>query len=213
MIAALSLMQRRADIDAERFRRHWLDPHGVMTAGLPGVRRYFQSHCIDSPATNALARTLGVDGFAELWFDSIEDRRLAYSSPRMAECNIDSEQFIGAVTRLVTEPAVIAVPPPEPHGAKAVLVGVGDRDPAWAGRMQSHITAHPGIICYVCHTVLEQMAAPNSRVPELKIPVAGIAEIWLESAAGLMQATLRLAGCGEDATHTAVYAVEDHRLV
>ncbi|HEX6611568.1 MAG TPA: EthD family reductase, partial [Hyphomicrobiaceae bacterium] len=78
MIAAISMMRRRADISLEQFRRHWLDPHGVMTAELPGVRYYIQSHCLDAPGTNALAKELAIEGFPQLWFDSIEARRIAY---------------------------------------------------------------------------------------------------------------------------------------
>src|SRR5262245_36175975 len=97
LIAAISLMKRRPDVSVAQFRKHWLDPHGVMTAELPRLRYYVQSHCIESSFTNALARELDIGGFPELWFDSYEDRRIAYTSPRIAECNIDSEQFIGAV--------------------------------------------------------------------------------------------------------------------
>ena len=104
MIAAISMMRRRADISVAQFRKHWLDPHGVLTAGLPGVRHYIQSHVVESPHNNALARELDLMGFPELWFDSYDDRNIAYTSPRIAECNIDSEQFVGAVKRIVAEP-------------------------------------------------------------------------------------------------------------
>ena len=104
MIAAISMMRRRADISVAQFRKHWLDPHGVLTAGLPGVRHYIQSHVVESPHNNALARELDLMGFPELWFNSYDDRNIAYTSPRMAECNINSEQFVGAVKRIVAEP-------------------------------------------------------------------------------------------------------------
>src|SRR5215468_5545238 len=128
MIAAISMMRRRADVGRGQFRRHWLDPHGVMTARLPGVRCYIQSHCLDAPGTNALARELDIDGFPELWFDSLEARRIAYTSPRIAECNIDSEQFVGAVSRLVTEPRRI-VDRPASNSPKIIVLAVGAPDP------------------------------------------------------------------------------------
>ena len=121
MIAAISMMRRRADISLDQFRRHWLDPHGVMTAELPGVRYYIQSHCLDAPGTNALAKELAIEGFPQLWFDSIEARRIAYTSPRIAECNIDSEHFVGAVSRLVTEPQVV-VDRPAAEPAKIIIL-------------------------------------------------------------------------------------------
>lgn len=52
MIAAISLMRRRPDLSVELFRRHWLHPHGTMTAELPGLRHYVQHHPFDAPGTN-----------------------------------------------------------------------------------------------------------------------------------------------------------------
>jgi uncharacterized protein (TIGR02118 family) len=143
MIAAISMMRRRADIGRDQFRRRWLDPHGVMTAQLPGVRYYIQSHCLDAPGTNALARELDIDGFPELWFDNLEARRIAYTSPRIAECNIDSEQFVGAVSRLVTEPQII-LERPTVDTVKVVLVAIGPPDPGWSDRFYARVMPMEG---------------------------------------------------------------------
>jgi uncharacterized protein (TIGR02118 family) len=212
MIAAISMMRRRADIGLDQFRRHWLDPHGVMTAGLPGVRYYIQSHCLDAPGTNALARELAIDGFPQLWFDSIETRRIAYTSPRIAECNIDSEQFIGAVSRLVTEPQII-VDRPAADAAKVVLLAIGSPDPGWSDRLHARLAPVAGIVSYVRHTLLEQAAAPASRIRELKVQVAGIAEVAFESEAALGLHGSALKGLGADGGRTAIYRVRDYELV
>ena len=212
MIAAISMMRRRADVSLDQFRRHWLDPHGVMTAGLPGVRYYIQSHCVDAPGMNALARELAIDGFPQLWFDSIEARRIAYTSPRIAECNIDSEQFIGAVSRLVTEPQII-VDRPAADAAKAVLLAIGPPDPGWSDRLHARVAPLAGIVGYIRHTLLEQAAAPASKIPELKVQVAGIAEVTFESEAALGLHGSALAGPDPDAGRTAIYRVRDYKLV
>ena len=198
MIAAISMMRRRADLSLEQFRKHWLDPHGVMTAELPGVRNYIQSHCLDAPGTNALARELAIDGFPQLWFDDIAARHVAYTSPRIAECNIDSEQFIGAVSRLVTEPEIV-VENPEPDAAKVVILGIGPPDPGWAERVHDRVMAMQGLAGYVRHTLLEQAAAPASKIPELKVQVAGIAEVAFESEEALLRNASALAGVETDA--------------
>jgi uncharacterized protein (TIGR02118 family) len=212
MIAALSLMRRRADIGILQFRRHWLDPHGVMTAELPGLRRYVQSHCIEHPVTNELARTLDVAGFAELWFDDIEARSRAYASPRLAECNVDSEQFIGAVTRLVTEPHLVLAPKDTRRTAKAFLVATGAPDAAWSDATRQRITRLPGLVGYLGHRIIEQAAASNSRVPELVLPVAGIVEVTFASDEALEAVAGELAGEGAAAGGVAIYAVDDHVL-
>jgi uncharacterized protein (TIGR02118 family) len=212
MIAAISLIRRRPGISIEQFRGHWLHPHGTMTAELPGTRRYVQHHPIDAPGTNAYARELGIEGVPELWYDDIEARRIAYTSPRIAECNIDSENFVGAVKRLVTEPTVVIEAPESDALARILLISMGEPDAAWAERLQARITGLPGIVGYVSHRLIEQAAAPDSKIPELVLPVAGIAEAVFENEAALISAEPELLGA-EDAVRTAVYRVKDYRLV
>ena len=212
MIAAISMMRRRGDVSLAQFRRHWLDPHGVMTAELPGVRTYIQSHCLDAPGTNALARELAIDGFPELWFDSIEARRIAYTSPRIAECNIDSEHFVGSVSRLVTEPHTIVDRPVE-DAAKVVLLAIGPPDPLWSDRLHARVMPMEGLAGYVRHALLEQAAAPASKIPELKVQVAGIATLTFDSEATLLRHGSALAGADADAQRTAIYRVRDYKLV
>jgi uncharacterized protein (TIGR02118 family) len=212
MIVAISMMRRRPDIGLKEFRKHWLDPHGVMTAGLPGVRHYVQSHCLDAPGTNALARELAIDGFPQLWFDSIEARRIAYTSPRIAECNVDSEQFIGAVSRLVTEPERV-VDQPVGDAAKIIVLAVGAPDPGWPDRLHARVSGLQGLVGYIRHTLLEQAAAPASKIPELEVPVAGIAELTFESEATLARCGGAIVGSDADSGRTAAYRVQDYRLV
>ncbi|MFM9846751.1 MAG: EthD family reductase [Hyphomicrobiaceae bacterium] len=212
MIAAISMMRRRADISLDQFRRHWLDPHGVMTAELPGARFYIQSHCLDAPGTNALAKDLAIDGFPQLWFDSIEARRIAYTSPRIAECNVDSENFVGAVSRLVTEPQVI-VDRPAVGAVKVIFIAIGSSGPGWSDRLNARVLPLEGLVGFVRHTLLEQAAAPASKIPELKVRVAGIAEVSFESEAALLRHGSFLAGSSPDAGRTAIYRVHDYKLV
>ena len=212
MIAAISMMRRRADIGLEQFRRHWLDPHGVMTAELPGVRYYIQSHCLDAPGTNTLAKDLAIDGFPQLWFDSIEARQVAYTSSRIAECNVDSEQFVGAVSRLVTEPRVI-VDRLNENAAKVILIAIGAPDPGWPDRLQACVMPIAGLTGYVRHRLIEQAAAPASKIPELKVQVAGIAEVSFETEAALLRHASALADTGPDIQRTAIYRVHDYKLV
>ena len=211
MIAAISMMKRRPDISAAQFRKHWLDPHGVLTAGLPAVRHYIQSHVVDSPHNNALARKHDLMGFPELWFDSYEARKIAYTSPRIAECNIDSEQFVGQVKRLVTEPVDVKVPPK--GGVTIFIFNVGDSiDPAWSDAYQARVLKLPGVTGYRRHNLLEQAKAPNSKIPELELPIAGLAVITLENEQALTKSVGALVTPAE-ADRLALYVVEDYVLV
>ena len=215
LIVSLSLMQRREDISDEEFRAHWLDPHGVMTAELPGTRRYVQGHVIDSPAMNALARRLGILGFAVLSYDSYEDREVAYTSPRIRECDKDSEEFVGAVRRVVTESRPVMAPPETEGPAKAYVlkIGEGGEDAAWSDAMEARAAGLPGLVGYVRHTVLSQAGAPGSKVPELDLPVAGVVEVWFESDEALARNAAELEAGGGDPSGTAVFAARDYRLL
>jgi uncharacterized protein (TIGR02118 family) len=181
MIVANSLMRRRPDIDFATFCAHWLDPHGVLAAKLPGLRHYVQNHILDVPGTNACARSLRIDGIPQLAFDTPEARVAAHGSPELAACDRDSEGFVGAVSRVMTQ---IAAPVDfrGPQGSvKQILLFVaqpGDgvsrlRPRDLEGRLR-------GVRRLVVHEVLQQTHAPGSKVPNLDVPVDGFAEAWLE---------------------------------
>lgn len=212
MIAAISLIRRRPDISLEQFRRHWRHPHGTMTAELPATRRYVQHHPIEAPGTNAYARGLGIDGIPELWFDDIEARTIAYTSPRIAECNVDSENFIGAVTRLVTEPRVVLEAPEDDSLARVLLLAVGVPDHVWSERQEARIMRLSGLVGCTSHRLIEQAAAPNSKIPEMVLPVAGIAEVAFGDEAALLAALPGLVEAKDTAT-TAIFRVKDYRFV
>ena len=209
MIAAISLMRRRPDLTVEQFRRHWLHPHGTMTAELPGVRHYVQHHPVDGPGTNAYAREIAIDGVPELWFDDYDQRRIAYTSPRMAECNIDSEQFVGSVTRIVSEPEVVIVAPALSQ-VKVLLLATGAPDARWAEAARDRSATLSGLIGYGGHRLIEQAKAPNSKIPELRLEIAGVAEATFASEADLIAAADALVGSGADAERTAVYRIQDY---
>ncbi len=211
MIAAISMMRRKPDISVAEFRKHWLDPHGVLTAGLPGTRYYVQHHVIESAHTNALAKKLELLGFPELWYDSYEARKIAYTSPRIAECNIDSEQFVGQVKRLVTEPTDVMVPPK--GGVKVFIFKIGDPiDAAFPDAYQARVLKMTGVTGYRRHVLLEQAKAPNSKIPELVLSVAGLAEVTFADEAALVKNKDALVTPTE-ADRFALYVVEDYVLV
>ena len=188
------------------------DPHGTMSAELPATRRYVQHHPLDAPGTNTVARELGVDGIPELWFDDIAARTIAYESPRIAECNVDSENFIGAVTRLVTEPCVIIGPPADDAVARVIVMATGAPLPHWPERMQTRLARLPGLVGHTSHRLIEQAPAPNSKIAALVLPVGGIAEAVFTDEAALLTVLPDLVD-GEERGATAVFRVKDYTFV
>lgn len=75
MIKLTFCVCRKDGISPEEFHDYWLNTHGPLVksvAEVLGIRKYVQSHALDTPANEALASVRGapphLDGVAELWF-------------------------------------------------------------------------------------------------------------------------------------------------
>lgn len=88
MIKLVFTLRRRQDVSAEEFHRYWRENHGPLVrsyAELFRLRRYVQTHLIDTPLNEQLAvlrnsQPSFYDGVAELWWDSADDIVAALSS-------------------------------------------------------------------------------------------------------------------------------------
>src|SRR5258708_18026656 len=161
-------MRRRDDLDLATFQKHWLDPHGPLTAKLPRCRRYVQNHVLDVPGTNAVARALGIDGIPQLAFDTPADRLAAHNSPELKACDQDSQLFVGAVSRVMTNiDGVIDFEGPRGAIKQMLLFLAPHRDAAAAreARLCPETVADRlhGVRRLVRHQVLEQTRAPGSQ--------------------------------------------------
>ena len=162
MIAAISLMRRRADVTLPAFRRHWLDVHGPLVCGFPALRHYVQHHVIASAAMNGMARAMDIDGFPILRFDNDEDRQRAHHSPDMAACNVDSRLFIGAVSRIICEPMVAVPPSAGASRLKLLALLPGDAaDDAALQRYADWARGLPRLAGLVLYRVLQQGAGDS----------------------------------------------------
>jgi uncharacterized protein (TIGR02118 family) len=79
VIKLVFCINRRPDVDAAEFHRYWLEDHAPLVRSVQevlGIRRYVQSHTVDTPANAVLQasrQTEGpYDGVAELWWDSLD---------------------------------------------------------------------------------------------------------------------------------------------
>ena len=210
MIAAISLMRRRVDVDLAAFRRHWLDIHGPLVCRFAGLRHYVQDHVIESPVMNALAREMRIDGFPILTFDNDADRQRAHGSAEMAACNVDSRSFIGAVSRVMCEPRIVVPVAPDAGRMKLIALLPGDTpDDVAIDRYAANAQSLPGLRGLILYRVLQQGAAPNSTIPHLPVTVAGFAELSFTSLVDL-----ECAGAGSAGEQpVAQFVVEQHDLV
>jgi uncharacterized protein (TIGR02118 family) len=207
MIVANSLIRRRDDIDLETFRAHWLDPHGPLTAKLPCCLHYVQNHVLDSAGTNALARGLRIDGIPQLAFATPEDRIAAHGSAELAACDKDSEQFIGAVSRVMTEVDDGVALDAADGSIKQILLLVAPR--AASEPIDAMLRDLKGVRRIVRHKVLQQTHAPGSRVPNLDVAVAGLLDVWLSD----MDAVSRNAERLDRDDGIASFAVKPYRFI
>ena len=88
------LLTRRADMTHEAFAHWWLEEHAPRARQLPGVRRI---------TFNLVQDADGVDGVAELWFDSREAMESAYASEIGTAVAADSMAHVASRVRLVVD--------------------------------------------------------------------------------------------------------------
>lgn len=181
MIVSTSLMRRRDDLDRAAFEQHWLDPHGALAARLPGCTHYVQNHILDVDGTNALARRLQIDGIPQLAFATPENRFAAHGSDELKACDRDSELFVGAVSRVITEIDGAAEFGEPADAIKQILLFVSSRTAADRPVDGSIVDRLAGVRRSVMHRVMQQTHAPGSKVANLDISVGGLGEVWLES--------------------------------
>jgi uncharacterized protein (TIGR02118 family) len=88
MVKTISIAAKLPGLTLDEFFGHWRDVHGPMCARIPAVRRYVQNHAIRDAYGR---RDMTHDGWAEIWFDSLEACRQAQQSPEWAELREDGK--------------------------------------------------------------------------------------------------------------------------
>lgn len=105
MFKAMILLTRRDDMSHEDFASWWLVEHSRLAVSLPAVRRIV-FNVVEEGYDEA-----GVDGIAELWFDSRADFDAAYADELGKGVAADSMAHVsGRVRLIVTENVVLDSP-------------------------------------------------------------------------------------------------------
>jgi len=182
MVKAIYFIKRKAGMSLEDFRRYWLNQHAEVVLRVPEVRKYVQSHTMDSRYRK---HEPIYDGVAELWYDSTDVMRRIAATPESAAAAADDANFIdmSKFKFVLTEERVQKENPVEPAMPK--LIAFIRRKPAMAvEEFQSYWrNTHgplacriPGIRRYVqCH--VRPSAYAGGREPIYD----GVAETWFEN--------------------------------
>jgi uncharacterized protein (TIGR02118 family) len=112
MVKLVFCCRRNPAMSRQEFQRYWLEVHGPLARSLqralPQMRRYVQSHTLDTSLNEAIRAGRGAkpayDGITEMWFDDLESipgpstaeavagaRRLLEDESRfldLAECSV-----------------------------------------------------------------------------------------------------------------------------
>jgi uncharacterized protein (TIGR02118 family) len=88
----IAAINRREDVDVDRFQTYWRTVHGPLAARNPYIRRYVQNHVrrgfYDS------GRVPPFDGLPMTWFDSFEDLRASAATAELAATRADEANFM-----------------------------------------------------------------------------------------------------------------------
>ncbi len=88
----VGLLTKREDQSFEEFVQHWQEVHSAIALQLPGLRAY-----VLNPIDRRAYPDSPIDGFSELWFDSLDDARAAFDSPAGHVAFADVPNFAAGV--------------------------------------------------------------------------------------------------------------------
>jgi len=95
MIKSVVFFKRKPGMPVDEFQAYWLTRHPDVVTGLPGIRRYVQSHTLPSIYAK---REPVYDGIAELWTDNMEALRAMVRAPHYERVKADEAVFIDGAT-------------------------------------------------------------------------------------------------------------------
>jgi uncharacterized protein (TIGR02118 family) len=108
MIKSLSLLTRKPGMTREQFVKHWVEIHAPLALGVPGLRRYVQSHIVEvRQRPDIPTLDVEIDGVAELWYDDRESMARALGSPEAKALHADGALFIGQIKTFTMEERII----------------------------------------------------------------------------------------------------------
>lgn len=190
MISRIGLLKKLPEKTMEEFQSHWYNVHGPIGARMKNLRRYEQNVVKDNEQRSPFGRgPLEIDGYSELWFDSIHDMNEGAASLG-TEAKDDLKYFAeDDVKILVLAKKRDFIVPNYLKNRKLI------KRMSFLGRAP-HVTAEQfqyewwnvhsdlvktmrGFVGYNQNLVIDRIINGQS-VPYEKLPVAGVVEFWFE---------------------------------
>jgi uncharacterized protein (TIGR02118 family) len=191
MVHLLLVIKRKTGLSRQEFSRHWREIHGPLARNIPGLRRYVQSHFLETQGEDP-----PYDGAAEIWVDDEATAKTAFLSREYREgAFVDEPNFVDLehVVRLRTEDHIILAGSPI-HKEERLVKRISflkckpgmAREEFFRYWREVHGTLAlklPGIRRYVqCHALPSAYAKGDP-------PFDGAAQIWFEDLSTMQRAT------------------------
>lgn len=190
MIKIISLFKRRTGMAVADFQYYWRHQHGALAAGMPGLRRYVQSHTLPQGYRKG---ELPYDGISEMWFDSMQAWSVARAQDVAAQIAADEASFTAADRTVVMPVEVLVIKDGAiPDNAVKNIEFVNQRPGMELAAFRAHWKNIHGPIASCIDVVrryeqnplrLEEYA--NSGTPRYD----GLAITWFDSTAAMKQGT------------------------
>lgn len=103
MVKICAVIRAKEGLSREDFLYYWQEEHPAVVRALPGVRRYVQNPAIDN------GREWPFAGLAEVYFDSVKDIAVAFSSPLADAMREHEKLFIGEMEWIVATEEEVAI--------------------------------------------------------------------------------------------------------
>ena len=94
MIKRLTMWHAKAGVSREAALAHWRSDHADLVRLVPGVERYVQDHCVDSPEGRGIPYT----GLGEVWFESFAGAATATETLEWAAVIADADSLMDLST-------------------------------------------------------------------------------------------------------------------
>jgi uncharacterized protein (TIGR02118 family) len=190
MVKAIYFIKRKPGMSLQEFRLYWLNEHAEAILKLPELRKYVQSHTMDSGYRK---HEPIYDGIAELWYASPDVMRRIAGTPESRAAAADDAAFIDMekFKFVITEERAQKENPVAPGMPKLAAfikrkpgMAVEDFQSYWRNNHGPLACRVPGIRRYVqCH--VRRSAYANGREPLYD----GVAETWFEDEAAMKAGT------------------------
>lgn len=194
MISRMGLLQKRTDLTTEEFQEHWYKVHGPIGAKMKNLRRYSQNLVVDNEQRSPFDRgPIEIDGFSELWFDSIYDMNegvLSLGTEAAEDLALFGKTDLNIL--VLAKKEVVTVPDYLKKRklikrisflSRAEGVSAEEFQKEWWNIHAALVKTMRGYVGYNQNLVIDRIIDGKSVSYE-EFPVAGVVEFWFESMDG-----------------------------